>query len=430
MPVPTRIDNISVATPRMTQEDLRSAVGLLTMLSVHGLGRMYQSGTQTFPQTARRSGADGGLRLEGINARYTAIAALGLAQLPDATQKQVLAGDQARDILATAAGLALAGRDPGAVALATWAAAETRTADVPVPTEARTSAGTGTDEPSLLQRAVQRLLTTVRSGPSSPTVDHSWTLTALVAAMHRATTDQLEGAQGSPFTAAADQLAEAAQRAAGRLMAVQGPGGLFPHHMPPESLSRLRAHVGCFADQVYPIQALARYASVTGDSAALAAANRCADRICALQGDAGQWWWHYDSRGTSVVEEFPVYSVHQHAMAPMALFELREAGGDDHATQVALGLSWIMHHPESDKPLVEDDLGVVWRKIGRRERGKVVRKARSALTALRPGLRLEALDALFPPGPIDLECRPYELGWLLYAWHSGGTVETLRQARR
>ena len=23
---------------------------------------------------------------------------------------------------------------------------------------------------------------------------------------------------------------------------------------------------------------------------------------------------------------------------------------------------------------------------------------------------------MFPPGPIDYECRPYELGWLLYAW--------------
>jgi hypothetical protein len=37
-------------------------------------------------------------------------------------------------------------------------------------------------------------------------------------------------------------------------------------------------------------------------------------------------------------------------------------------------------------------------------------------TALRPGLHLPGLDRAFPPDLIDHECRPYELGWLLYAW--------------
>jgi hypothetical protein len=27
------------------------------------------------------------------------------------------------------------------------------------------------------------------------------------------------------------------------------------------------------------------------------------------------------------------------------------------------------------------------------------------------------LDLIFPPGVVDRECRPFELGWLLYAWH-------------
>jgi hypothetical protein len=26
------------------------------------------------------------------------------------------------------------------------------------------------------------------------------------------------------------------------------------------------------------------------------------------------------------------------------------------------------------------------------------------------------LDRMFPPGVVDHECRPYELGWLLVAW--------------
>jgi hypothetical protein len=33
-----------------------------------------------------------------------------------------------------------------------------------------------------------------------------------------------------------------------------------------------------------------------------------------------------------------------------------------------------------------------------------------------PNARLAVLDTLFPPGSLDAECRPYHLGWVLYAW--------------
>jgi hypothetical protein len=41
---------------------------------------------------------------------------------------------------------------------------------------------------------------------------------------------------------------------------------------------------------------------------------------------------------------------------------------------------------------------------------------------VRPSLRLAGLDRVFPPGRIDYECRPYELGWLLYAWLASGVA--------
>ena len=222
------------------------------------------------------------------------------------------------------------------------------------------------------------------------------------------------------------QLADAAERAAARMLDAQGPGGLFPHVLPADRLSRFRAHVGSFADQVYSIQALARYASVTGDDRTLAAAARCAERLVALQGDQGQWWWHYDWRHGRVVERYPVYSVHQHAMAPMAFMELREAGGPDHRSALVLGLEWLLERPESGDDLIAEDLGVVWRKVGRRDPRKIVRKARSVASArpqARPSAtRLTWLDRVFPPGSIDRECRPFELGWLLYAWHAGAPL--------
>ena len=80
----------------------------------------------------------------------------------------------------------------------------------------------------------------------------------------------------------------------------------------------------CFADFVYPIQALSHYHMALGCPEAMDAATRCADRMCKLQGPAGQWWWHFDVRTGQGVERYPVYAVHQEAMAPMALRALRQ----------------------------------------------------------------------------------------------------------
>jgi hypothetical protein len=377
--------------------DLRSFLERLSKLSVRGLTEMYDPSSRSFPQTLRGRNADQPPTAEGMSVRYTAIATLGLSRLEASTSRGVLADETVPDLLPGVLGLALAGRDPGAIALALWAALE-------VP-----GGGWDLEEEGRAARAMDRLLANVRTGAPVPTVDHSWTLVALIGAH----AEQLSHRSGE-----AEQVAQAAHRAATRLMSAQGPEGLFPHHLPADRLSRFRSHVGCFADQVYAIQALARYAVATGDGRALDAAARCAERIVALQGEEGQWWWHYDWRHGTVIEGYPVYSVHQHAIAPMALMELREAGGPDLRGAVARGLGWLLERPESASDLIADELGVVWRKVGRREPRKIVRKLRSAASAAQPELHLGWLDRIFPPGPIDRECRPYELGWLLYAWHA------------
>jgi hypothetical protein len=347
---------------------------------LRALPAMYRPESREFVQTARRTAA-GGLRPEGTSARYTALAGLGVARLDADVQRDLLAGITARELVETLADRIPLDRDLGAVALTAWAAAE---------------AGAAAPTPLL-----DRLAAEIRAARTQPTVDYAWALTALVAAT-RTTTDT--------------DLAAVAAQAAERLLAAQEPTGLFPHALPPETLGRFRAHVGCFADQVYPLQALARHHAATGDPRALAAANRCAAAIVDRQGLAGQWWWHYDVRTGAVLDGYPVYSVHQHAMAPMALFDLAAAGGDDHLAAVLAGLGWLRHHPETAAELLDEATGVVWRKVGRREPRKLVRSARAVASALSPRLRLRVLDRLFPPGVVDHECRPYELGWLLYAW--------------
>ena len=192
----------------------------------------------------------------------------------------------------------------------------------------------------------------------------------------------------------------------------------WPTRTPPAAAPWYRAHVGSFADQVYPIQALARLHGSADDPEALATAETVAGVICGAQGGAGQWWWHYDSRTGGVVEGYPVYSVHQHAMAPMALLDLADAGGTSHIDAICRGLGWMASRPETGAGLVLDEPPITWRKVARGDKRKLVRGLQAASTRVRPGMRVPMLDRLYRPGTVDHECRPYELGWLLLTWLS------------
>jgi len=363
----------------------------LIHLARRGLPRMHRRGV--FGHTLRgiktRSGRQA--QLEGDNLRYAAIVALGLSCVETGVQRQVLSGGTAADLARVAATRAEMSGDIGAIALSAWAAAEA--ANI---------------HPATLLYYLDRLLT---PDASLETAECAWIIMAALASRHLGDTSGLAG------------------RAARRLLEAQGPHGLFPHSMPATGSGKLRAHVGRFDDQIYAIQALARLHAVHGDRAVLSAAQRCADRICQLQGPDGQWWWHYDVRDGQVVEGYPVYSVHQHAMAPMALLDLQEAGGACSWEAIIKGLDWLDRHPEVKEPLVSDQQAVIWRKAGRREPRKAVRALSIVATALKPGLHLPWLGTAFPPNQVDYECRPYELGWLLYAWLSGGGVARLRDRK-
>ena len=43
---------------------------------------------------------------------------------------------------------------------------------------------------------------------------------------------------------------------------------------------------------------------------------------------------------------------------------------------------------------------------------------------------LPSMNLLLPPSSVDYECRPYELGWLLYAWLSDPIHSTPATTRR
>jgi len=364
----------------IADRDTQSATLLETLLplALSRLAEQYVAGEFVFTTTgAAAPGGGWTLRSAGRSVRYAAIVALGLLRVGEPEQRTVLAGQTAADLVGQLTKRLDEVSNTGDVALICWAAAEAGHSELP--------------------HALARLSQLDRGQAPLDVVSASWVVSALVAARAQADVEE--------------QLTAARQR----LLGARGGTG-YPHLT--GSAPWYRAHVGSFADQVYPIQALARLHGSAADPEALAVANAVARAICDAQGPAGQWWWHYDSRTGAVVEGYPVYTVHQHAMAPMALLDLADAGGDAHLAEICRGLRWLAAPPEADVTLVLDDPPITWRKIARADHRKLVRGARAASTRLHPRSRLAVLDRMYPPGAVDYECRPYELGWLLLTWLS------------
>lgn len=194
----------------------------------------------------------------------------------------------------------------------------------------------------------------------------------------------------------------------------QGRNGIFGHRTAGNSIAgALRGRLGSFADQVYPIYALSRFSSAFAHEEALKRAQACAETVCSAQGPLGQWWWHYDSRAGRMVGKYPVYSVHQDAMAPMALFALGEISGQDYSTRIFKGLAWVYGQNELNINLCEDSSGIVWRCIHLPKPAAYVQKAASLFgfqprTTVPTGLR------------VGFEDRPYHFGWVLYAFAEYG----------
>jgi hypothetical protein len=345
----------------------------LRQLALSGLPRMYPGSDGLFAFRVRPTSA--GLVREGVSRRYTAITAIGLATESEASAAQ-LGGITARGLCERLTRDVTEVGNLGDVALTLWACGATGHGD-------RDAAAT-------------RLRQLRPEAALQPTVEVAWALTALCIA----TDPSLAGLR--------DDLAS-------RLIASLEGGSVFPHVL--QGQRGLRDHVACFADMVYPIQALSLHFRATGHRPSLDAALLAAELICKRQGPAGQWWWHYDRRTGEVVEGYPVYAIHQDSMAPMALLAIQEVSGRDFHEPIARGLAWLASSPElRGLSLVDRAAGIVWRKVGRREPGKLTRYAQAVASGLHPRLRLPLADSLFPPGTIDYEDRPDHLGWVLHAF--------------
>ena len=195
---------------------------------------------------------------------------------------------------------------------------------------------------------------------------------------------------------------------------------LLVHNRAPTALlrhfdnARWRRRFPNFATQIYSVLALAVVARHRLDDRALPAAIVTADRLLEMQLPDGGWPWLFDAERGAVVEHYEIYSVHQDAMAPMALLELWEICRDPRLTDaVARSLSWIHGGNELGMNMIDRADGLVLRSI-RRKPGHDRFWAGAKTAASLAGLSARAATArLTEANPTD---RPYHFGWVLEAW--------------
>jgi hypothetical protein len=206
-------------------------------------------------------------------------------------------------------------------------------------------------------------------------------------------------------------LTEVAMKTYHRMAENRGQHGFFSHKGRKNSLSgRLRGHIGSFADQVYPIYAMSKFAKAFHLAEPLGTALTSATAICRAQGKSGQWWWLYNARNARVSSRYPVYSVHQHGMAPMCLFAVEDTTGQSFREPIYKGLRWIYGHNELSLDMRDANQTLIWRGIFSGNRWtKFWEIGMSAIRPTNHDAQVRSLEVLY-------EQRPYEFGWLLFAF--------------
>jgi hypothetical protein len=358
--------------PKKRVDDVASTVQQVIDLAVTGLPQMFDKNSGLFCYTMQH--ADRGLVQQGLSRRYTIITLMGLYRLEESGRPAPIAIapvlDQLLDNLDWVDNIG----DLGLLLWLTSLMAPDRLAGIET------------------RLGLREALTRYPDAKEGRTMELSWFLSGLC-----------HWALAKPEKA--PHFRDLVRKTYKLVMDNQGKQGYFRHLGRNSVGGRLRGWMGSFADQVYPIYALTQLFQAYQDETAVQEALRCTHGLCQAQGSLGQWWWHYDSLRGRVFEGYPVFSVHQHGMAPMTLFALGEATNTDFNFWIYRGLEWIHRRNELGFDMEDSSAKVIWRCIFQ----PPFQRYWAAAFQREVESKGDQLRVLF-------ECRPYELGWLLYAF--------------
>jgi len=179
--------------------------------------------------------------------------------------------------------------------------------------------------------------------------------------------------------------------------------------------SGLRRRFASFASQTYLTLACYQYGEFYGDLGAIRMAVECTRKLIRLQGPQGEWPWFFDAEQGRVLDFYEVYSVHQYGMAP-AFLECAERHDVREARDALIkGFNWVLGRNQLRKPTLLPELQLSIRSHIRK--GEHHTNRRRMLRAIQ-NVCLPRVAGLIDPGNVGLrlECRSYELGWILWSF--------------
>ena len=369
---------ITTGSPLAAARETQVNIQQLNRSALRGLLPMFDKDAQLFCYKLIRDGS--AMRREGVSPRYTAMTLLGLHQLDTA---DVPLPFDMQAIVETLINKSEWVDNIGDIGLLLWLCAVTFPDRL---------------ERVVSQFGVKQVLGSLRE---RNTMELAWFLAGLA---HHAL------APSGRLSNLTDQAIETFHL----LRKNQGESGIFGHTGRNHSIAGvIRGRIGSFADQIYPIYALVKASQAYPIENAAERALDCALTICQAQGSRGQWWWHYDSCTGRVVGRYPVYSVHQHGMGPMGLLALGQALKSDFDPWIYKGLQWVNGDNELDQDMRDAEASVIWRCIQCKDYQRYFHTAYAILTRREDAPSHPSLYPLY-------ECRPYELGWLLYSFGDRG----------
>jgi hypothetical protein len=188
------------------------------------------------------------------------------------------------------------------------------------------------------------------------------------------------------------------------------PSGLFY-----DAACGARRRFASFATQTYLTLACYAYGELANNTLAIDIANACTRKLITEQGSNGEWPWFFDAATGSVLDFYEVYSVHQCGMAPAFLERAEQHGVSEARGAIVKGFNWVLGKNQLATPMLVPDLHLTIRSQARK--GELHSKGWRAFRAIGNSILGRKAELINPSGlQLRLECRSYELGWILWSF--------------